>query len=85
MGICCSYDQHFNLNHSMDKFSKQQTNDIFSYFSQKTGFDISCKLSPNGDNLHEISNPVFWGKKEKKYIINLSTVELARRVVKVKI
>ena len=29
---------------------------IFSYFSQKTGFDISCKLSPiKNDNLHEIS------------------------------
>ena len=51
---------------------------IFSYFSQKTGFGISCKLSPIffpenriwhfmqivsiGDNLHEMSNPVFWEK-----------------------
>ena len=48
---------------------------FFSYFSQKTGFDISCKLSPfdifsyfsqktgsNGDNLHEMSNPAFWSK-----------------------
>ena len=35
------------------------------YFSQKTGFDISWKLS-HGDNLHEMSNPVFWKKKKKK-------------------
>ena len=34
-----------------------------------------------GDNLHEMSNPVFWDKKN----INLSSAELAKRVVKVKI
>ena len=35
-----------------------------------------------GDNLHEMSNPVFW-EKNKKNIINLSsTTELAQRVVK---
>ena len=29
-------------------------------FSQKIGYGISCKLSPSlGDNLHEMSNPVF--------------------------
>ena len=40
---------------------------FFFYFSQKTGFDISCKLSPmDGDNLHEMSNLVFWKNKEKK-------------------
>ena len=32
------------------------------YFSKKTDFGISCK----GDNLHERSNPVFWGKKKIK-------------------
>ena len=44
---------------------------IFSYFSQKTGFDISCKLSPLGDNLHELSNSVFWEKQEKifQYVV----------------
>ena len=31
---------------------------FFSYFSKKKGFDISC----NGDNLHEMSNPVFLEK-----------------------
>ena len=37
----------------------------FSYISQKTGFDISCKLSLLGKILHEMSNPVFWEKEEK--------------------
>ena len=45
-------------------FSRRQIGDIFLIsFFDKTGFDISCKLSPmvsDGDNLHEISNPVFW-------------------------
>ena len=35
----------------------------------------------NGDNLHEISNPVFWEKEEKN--INLSSAELAQWMVKV--
>ena len=30
---------------SLDKFGRRQTDDIFSYFSQKVDFDISCKLS----------------------------------------
>ena len=37
------------------KFSVDDILKYFSYFSQKTGFEISC----NEDNLHEISNPVF--------------------------
>ena len=35
-----------NLYHSLGSFSRRQIDDIFSYFSHKTGFDISCKLSP---------------------------------------
>ena len=42
-----------------------------SYFSQKTGSDISCKLSL-----------MFYGKN-KETITNLSSAELAKRVVKV--
>ena len=36
----------------------------FSYFPQKTRFDISCKLQivSTGDNLHEMSKHVFWEK-----------------------
>ena len=37
----------------------------------------------NGDNLHETSNPVF--RRNKKNIFNLSSAELAQRVVKVKV
>ena len=31
-----------NFYHSLDKFSRQQIDDILCYFSQKTGSDISC-------------------------------------------
>ena len=34
-----------------------------------------------GDNLHEMSVSVFWGKN-KKNVISLSSAELAKRVVK---
>ena len=37
------------------------------------------QIVSNGDNLHEMSNPVFWGKN----IINLLSAEFAQRVVKV--
>ena len=33
-----------------------------SYFPQKIGFDISCKLLPMETNLQETSEPVFWEK-----------------------
>ena len=35
----------------------------------------------NGDNLHEMSNPIFLGKN-KKNITNFSSAELAKRVEK---
>ena len=40
----------------------------------------------NGDNLHEMSNTVFWEKLKKKKIkiTSLLSAELAKRVVKVK-
>ena len=40
------------------------------------------QIVSNGDNLHEMSNPV--SGKNKKNIINLSSAEYAQRVVKVK-
>ena len=57
------------------KFSVTDILKYFSYFSKKTGFDISCKLSL-------MSNPVFW--KNKKTITNLSSAELTQSVVKIK-
>ena len=44
------------------------------------GFDISCKLS--GDNLHEMSKPIFLEKK-KKNLIQLSSAEFVQRVMNV--
>ena len=35
------------------------------------------------DNMHEMSNPIFW-EKVREHIINLSSAELAQRVVMVK-
>ena len=40
------------------------------------------QIVSNGENLHEMSKPVFWENKEN--IINLSPAELAQRVIKVK-
>ena len=40
------YKMWFNLYPFLALFSTQETDYIFFYFSQKTGFDISCKLSP---------------------------------------
>ena len=40
------------------------------------------QIVSNGDNLLEISNPVFWEKSEK--LTNMSSAELAQRVIKVK-
>ena len=39
------------------------------------------QIVSNGDNLHEMSNPVFSGNK--KNVSSLSSAELAQRVVKV--
>ena len=42
------------------KISADNILKYFSYFSQKIGFDISCKLSPKEYSLQEMSKPVFW-------------------------
>ena len=55
---------------------------IFFYFSQKTGFDISCKLSPM-ETICMKCLILFSGKNQKN-ITKLSSVEFAQRVVKVK-
>ena len=59
---CLYYIQIGHLMLSMKKFSKQHF-EIF-YFSQKTGFNISCKLNVSkADNLHEMSRTVLWENK----------------------
>ena len=60
---------------SADDFLK-----YFSYFSQKTGFDISCKLSPM-EIFYMKCQILFFGKN-KKNVINLSSAELAKTLLK---
>ena len=36
------------------------------------------QIDSNEDSLHEMSNPVFWKKKNKKNIVHLSSAELTR-------
>ena len=68
---------------TLGKIFSRRHIDWFSYFSQKTGFDISCKLS----QLETICMKcqILFSGKNKKNITNLSSAELAKRVVKVKI
>ena len=62
---------------TLDKIFSRRYNEVLFLFSQKTGFDFSCKLSliSNGDTLHEMSNPVF--QESLKKFTNLSPTELA--------
>ena len=55
---------------------------VVTYFSQKTGFDISCKLSPLETFCMKCQN-LFSGKN-KKNITKMLSAELAKKVVKVK-
>ena len=36
------------------------------------------QIVSTGDNLHDMSNPVFWENRTKKNIINMSSAELAQ-------
>ena len=64
-------------------FSADDILKYFSYFSQKTGYDISCKLSPKETICMKCR--ILFSGKNKKNIINLSSAENAQRVVKVKL
>ena len=59
-------------------FSKRHF-DIVSYFSQETGFDISCKLSPL--TICMKCQFLFSGENKTNFV-NLSFAELAQSVVK---
>ena len=59
-----------NLYYSHGQFSRQQIGDIFSYFSQKTEFEISCKLETIC-----MKCQILFSKKNKKNIINLASAE----------
>ena len=42
------------------------------------------QIVSNEDNLHEMSNPVFWRKKNKKNITSVLSAEFGQRVVKLR-
>ena len=54
---------------------------LFSYFSQETGVDISCKLSPMETICMKCQILFSWKNKKN---INLSFAEFVQTVVKVK-
>ena len=62
-------------------FSRLLTEIFYLIFSQKTDFDISCKLSPIETICTKCQ--ILFSGKNKKNITNLSSAELAKRVVKV--
>ena len=53
-----------NLYHSLGIFSRRQIDDIFLIFPRKQDltFHANCEIVSLGDNLHEMSYPVFWEK-----------------------
>ena len=55
-------------------FSRQHFDLYFSYFSLKIGFEIICKIVYDSrDNLHEMSNTIFWVKQMSSicHLLNL--------------
>ena len=54
----------------------------YYYYSQNIGFDSSCKLPFQGDNLHEISHPFFRRNKEI-YTSNISFAEFTQAMLSV--
>ena len=60
-------------------FSRQHFEIIFLLFSQKTGFDISCKVSPLC-----MKCQILFSGKIRKMSPKLLSAELDQRVVKVK-
>ena len=68
----------------MGKFRKRQTDAAFLIFPGSWHFmQIVSNEMSNGDSLHEMSKPVFWKKKYRKYS-SISSAENLPRVVNVK-
>ena len=81
---CIKPDRFVLTHNTLGKIiSRRHFEIFFSDFSQKTVFDTSCKLSP----LETICMKcrILFSGKNKKNITNLSSAELAQRVVKVKL
>ena len=65
------------FNQKMSTFSADNFFNYFSCFSQKTGFDTSCKLSPVETIL--MNCQIMFSGKNKENIINLPSVEFYTR------
>ena len=79
----CTPSFHQVMLSTLDKNFSRCHFEFFFFFSQKTGFDISCQLSPVETIGMKCQN-LFSGKNEKKKNISLSSAGLAQRVVEVK-
>ena len=62
---------------TLGEFSAGNILKYLSYFSQKTGFDISCELSQT-----RMKGQILLSRKNKKNVTNLSSAELDQRMVK---
>ena len=75
------YHVIFSMLNTLVKSTTDNILKHFSYFSQKTGFDSSCKLSPMETICMKCQ--ILFSGKNKKTIANLSSTELVKRVIKV--
>ena len=66
----------------LSMLSKNFSRRHFEIFSQKIGFCISCKLSPEKTICMKCQRLYYWEKQEN--IISLSSAEFTHRVVKAK-
>ena len=66
---------------TLGKIFSRQHIEIFFLFFPGNIIEHFMQTVSNGDNLHEMSNPVFW--KNKKNFIHLSSADFASRGVKV--
>ena len=65
--------QMFNLYHFQGKYNRWQTGDIFLFFPENRMRHFKQVVS-NGDNLLEMSNPVFWKNKKNISICHLMKI-----------
>ena len=73
---------HVNVSILDKKNSADKIFKIFFLFFPETGFDISCKLSPQ-ETICMKCQSLFSGKKNKKNIINLLSAVYVQRVAKI--
>ena len=63
-----------NLNRSVGEFSRLKIDATFLIFLQKTGFDISCKLSPPKETI-SMKFQSLMSRKNKKIYFKMSSAE----------